>query len=59
MQKNIEVNKRILNEIDALKVDEKQKLFLKEIIDFELDNIDKDITRFTEEYKNIIVKIFR
>jgi hypothetical protein len=59
MQKNLEVNKRILNEIDALKVDEKQKLFLKEIIDFELNNIDKDITRFTEEYKNIIVKVFR
>ncbi len=58
-KRNLEVNNRILKEIEALNSDENQKLFLREIMEFELENIDKEMPKYTEEYKNLIAKIFR
>jgi hypothetical protein len=55
----LDVNKRILAEIDKLAADEQDKSFLREILEFELENIDKEMSPYTQEYKNCILKIYK
>jgi hypothetical protein len=53
-----EINKRIVNEIDKLEAKKEVKEFLKEILSFELDIIDKGSPRFSERYEELFNKIF-
>ncbi len=52
------VNKRIIKEIDAIKDSAKIKQFLKEIMEVELENLDKGKPSYTDEFKNIMRSIF-
>lgn len=52
------INKRILDEIEALKADKDIKQFLREILLFELDIIDQGRPTFKDKYVEIIEKIF-
>ena len=58
MKPHHEINERILREIDQLDTHEDVKEFLKEILSFELDIIDKGSPRFTETYNEIFNKGF-
>jgi uncharacterized membrane protein YheB (UPF0754 family) len=44
------INKRIIKEIDALKVDPRINDFLKELLEIELDNLDKAKAQYIDEY---------
>jgi hypothetical protein len=52
------INKRILDEIDALRADKDIKQFLREILLFELDIIDQGRPAFKDKYIEIMNKIF-
>ena len=52
------INKRILDEIEALKADKDIKTFLREILLFELDILDQGRAAFKEKYEEIISNIF-
>lgn len=56
--KRHEINKRIVKEIDSLATNGEIKEFLKEILSFELDILDKGSPRFSETYEEIFNKIF-
>jgi len=58
MKARHEINKRILKEIDNLDTKDEIKEFLKEILSFELDILDKGSPKFTETYDEIFDKIF-
>jgi len=53
-----EINKRIVKEIDNLDAQDEIKEFLKEILSFELDIIDKGSPRFSETYEEIFNRVF-
>lgn len=58
MKAQHEINKRILREIDKLDTHKDIKQFLKEILSYELDNIDRGSPRFTETYNEIFNRVF-
>ena len=58
MKTRSEINKRILKEIDALGTNKEIKEFLKEILSFELDILDKGGSKYSETYNEIFSKIF-
>ncbi|HHT9141172.1 MAG: hypothetical protein HY715_09320 [Planctomycetes bacterium] len=58
MKARHEINKRIVKEIDNLATQEEIKEFLKEILSFELDIIDKEHPRFSETYDEIFNRVF-
>jgi len=58
MSSKDEINKKILNEIDILKADEKIKEFLKEILLLELEIMDEGKPAFREKYEKILNDIF-
>ena len=58
MKARHEINKRIVKEIDNLNAKDGIKEFLKEILSFELDIIDKGSPRFSETYDELFNRIF-
>jgi len=58
MKRAVEINKRIMREIDNLEAKKEIKEFLKEILGFEMDISDKEGARFSEEYDEIFNRIF-
>ena len=48
------VNKRIVEEIKNLEAGKSVKMFLQEIIGFELENLDKEKVKYLEEYLRMI-----
>lgn len=57
MKSRFEINKRIIKEIDNLDAADNVKEFLKEILECELDNLDKGKPEYTEKYKEIFNSI--
>jgi len=52
------INTRIIKEIDALTADPKINEYLKEILDFELNNLDKAKSQYIDEYSEKLNLIF-
>lgn len=50
------VNKKILKMVNNLEEESKFKDVIKELINFELQNMDKDKVTYTKEYEKIINK---
>ncbi len=49
-----DINERILNEIDQLETDADIKEFLKEVLQFEIDIIDKGKPEYRDAYLELI-----
>jgi len=58
MSSKEEINDRILKEIGSLSTDKKNKDFLKDILIFELEIIDKGKPVFRDKYEEILIDIF-
>ena len=52
------INKRIIKEIDALKVDTRINEFLKALLEIELNNLDKTKPQYIDEYSEKLNEIF-
>ena len=51
------INERILKEIDSLQTGKEYKEFLKRILAFELENIDRK-PQYKDEYERIVNEVF-
>ena len=56
MKAQSEINQRILNEIKNIEVEEGMQSFLEDVLMIELNNMDKENWRFSEEYEDQIEK---
>lgn len=52
-----DINERILDEIDKLDADKKIKMFLINLLDFELEIIDQGNATYTDKYKELIDEV--